>query len=132
MARGSSSAKQTRRGFTLIEILVTIGILAATFVGYAATVNGSAASSHAKSQEIALRIATSELESLRGGGYAALPQGGSFSSPDLALLTDGSGTVMITGFDAGTKRANVTVAWNEAAGGRSISLDTLITEGGLR
>lgn len=125
--------KQARRGFTLIEIIMTLGILAAALASYSATVYGVTVSNDTRSQETALRAATDELESLRGDGYAALTPGVTFFSGSVStLLPNGRGTVTVSDFDPGTKRVNVTVTWSGPSSVRNVSLDTLISETGLR
>lgn len=112
---------------------MTLGILSAALASYSATVYGVTVSNDTRSQEAALRAATDELELLRGAGYAALPLGVTFFSGSVsALLPNGHGAVTVSDFGPGTKQVNVAVTWSGPSSVRNVSLDTLITEAGLR
>lgn len=132
--RSTPSASSSLPGLTLIEILVSIGILGVMLILFQAVLSGSNLSSFAKNQGLALSVAETKLESLRQGGYAALPASGPFSASDLSLLPGGSGTLSITDYDAATKRVTVTVSWlgHQSTTPFTLSIDTLITKtGGL-
>ena len=126
--------KQLGRGFTFIEILVAIFVIALIIAAFAALTFASFVTRESKQQELALRITAHELETLRGNGYASLPSSGSFSDALMTGLTSATGTVTISSFNASTKQAVVTVAWKRQQGGTStVSLSTLITQtGGLK
>lgn len=122
------------RGFSLIEVLVAIGIIGMMAVATGALleripVNGK----EVRDQDIALRVARNELESLRASGYAALPVSGPFTDTLLDSLSSGAASVTITDFNEKTKKAEVLVSWTGAgAAARSVTLTTLITkDGGL-
>lgn len=123
-----------RRGFSLIEVIIAIGVIAAVVGLYTATLKTFSVTRNASHGGVALRIAERELESLRASGYAAVPASGSFSDAQLATLSESaSGTLTVSNLNASTKQVVVTVAWEDPAGGaRSVSLATLITQtGGL-
>lgn len=126
--------KRLTSGFTLVEILLTLGIIAVALAVYTTTVYSVFLTRDAKHQEIAVRIANNELEGLRALGYAALPASGSFSDSQLSSLAGSSATVSVTDFNAKTKKVTVTVSWQEPGkGGRVVTLSTLITKtGGLK
>ena len=125
----------TRRAgaFSLIEATVAIGIIGLTVVATGALlsrlpVNGR----EVRDQDLALKIARSELEALRAAGYDILPPSGPFTHPLLGSLASGSASVAIADFDAKTKQVDVSVSWRGAETVRSVSLTTLITDiGGL-
>lgn len=82
-------------------------------------------------ENIAFRIAESEIDELRAGGYATLPADGSFSSPGLMNLPQGSASTSVTALNAKTKQVVAGVSWRGADGStRYTSLTTLITESG--
>lgn len=82
-----------------------------------------------RDQDVALKIARSEVESLRAAGYATLPASGPFTDTLLASLASSTATATITAFNAKTKKVNITVSWRGAGlVTRSVSLTTLITE----
>jgi len=132
----SSFKKRERfgRGFTLIEVLISIfvlGALVALFTTALMTANITRAARH---EDIALKIASYKLEELRALGYANLPASGSFSNSLLSSLASSSASTSISDFNAKTKKAVVSVGWQEGSlGTHIISLTTLITQtGGLQ
>jgi prepilin-type N-terminal cleavage/methylation domain-containing protein len=121
-----------RRGFTLIEVLVTIAIIGAMLVTSQAIRLGAPLVLAAKNQDLALKIAQHEVELLRAGGYSNLPPSGTFSDTLLASLPSGAGTLTVSTYNPKTKQIVVAVSWSEKGSARSVSLTTLITEiGGL-
>lgn len=118
------------RGFSLIEVMVAIAIIGVMIIATSALllrlpINGR----EVRDQDIALKIAQSEIETLRAGGYDALPVSGSFTNPLLSSLAASSAAVTITVYDAKTKRADVAVSWTGTGSAtRTVSLTTLITQ----
>jgi len=121
-----------KRGFAFIEVLVTLFVIAMLIVGYAAAISSTSLTREAKHQEIALRIASHELESVRAIGYASTTSG-AFNDSLMSSLTNASGSVAVSSFNAQTKQVRVMVSWQEESrGDRIISLTTLLTQtGGL-
>ncbi len=123
------------RGFSFIEVIVSIFIVGVMLVLLQAVIRSNTLISIAKNQGIALSIVRSEIESLRSGGYAAVPASGSFSHVLLDTLPPyATATLLTSDFNAKTKQVVVSVEWrnNEAAASSTLSLSTLITEtGGL-
>lgn len=117
------------RGFSLIEVTIAVAIIGITIVATSALfsrlpVNGR----EVRDQDLALKIANNEIETLRAGGYSALPSTGSFNNALLSSLVSGTGSVTITVIDAKTKRADVSVSWQGTSAARSVSLTTLLSE----
>lgn len=121
-----------KKGFTLIEVLVTVFLVGMLLVGFTAVIKISALSRVSQHQEIALRIATYALEEARAQPFASTTSG-SFADANLAELAQATGTLTVTSLNAKTNQLTVTVSWQEQAmGTSSISLSTLKTEtGGL-
>jgi Tfp pilus assembly protein PilV len=121
------------RGFAMVEVIISIFILAAMLVIYGRANDTIAMNQGVKYQEIALRIAHSQIETLRSLPYDSLPSSGPFADTELASLPQGTGSVSVTAFNSSTKNVTVTVSWVEArnAQARSVALGTLITQGGL-
>ncbi len=125
---------QTSRGFSLIEVTVTIFIVGILLLMFQAILQSSILVRTTKSQGIALTIARNELETLRAGGYATLPQSGSFSNSLLSTLPSATSSLTVSVYNAGTKQVVAKVIWRESGSSASstVSLSTLITQtGGL-
>lgn len=123
------------RGFTLIEVVVSIFIIGIIFVASAMLLHGVQSSRVTRNEDLALKIAGNEIEMLRAGGYATLPPSGSpFTDSSLASLASSTATVTTADYDAKTKRVAVTVSWVESDGAtHAISLSTLVAAvGGLQ
>ncbi len=117
----------------MIEILVSIFIIGIFFILLQVAANVTLLNRTVRNREVALRIANTEIESLRLLPDASLPASGSFSSPLLSSLSQGQANRTVTDFNSQTKQAVVTVSWKEpgTVNTHTVSLTTLITKGGL-
>lgn len=126
---------RAQTGFSLVEILVSISILAAIVGIYAISSDLILLSRTAQEDDVALRVATSKLEALRAVGYGSLPPSGTFTDPLLtASFSSSSAYMTVTAYNAKTKRVDVTVYYQDkpVSPTRSITLTTLMTDiGGL-
>jgi prepilin-type N-terminal cleavage/methylation domain-containing protein len=117
-------------GFTLIEVLLSIFIVATLVALLAASINFVNLSRDAKFEDIALRIASQKLEAIRAAGYDNATSSGPFSDSLLSTLPTGSASSTVTTYNAKTKRIDVTVMWKGLKIYRSESVTTLITQVG--
>lgn len=124
----------SKRGFSLIEIVVSIGIIASVVTVYAISSQITQLSRHVRYDDVALRIATSKLEALRATSYASLPASGAFADPLLSSFASSTAYAEIADYNADTKRITVTVSYQELGKtARTVSLTTLVTRvGGLQ
>lgn len=118
------------RGFSLIEVTVAIAIIGIMIVAAGSLLSRIPVNSReVRDQDLALKIARNEIESLRAAGYAALPASGPFADELLSSLASSSASVAVTAFNAKTKQVSASVTWRGAGqSARSISLTTLITQ----
>lgn len=123
------------RGFSLIEVTVSIFIMGVMLFLLQALIQSGVLLRISKSQSIALSIAQNKLESLRAGGYATLPPSGTFSDSLVGTLPQAATTTLVVSvYNAQTKQISVSVVWRDpgATASSTVSLSTLITEtGGL-
>jgi prepilin-type N-terminal cleavage/methylation domain-containing protein len=120
------------RGFTLVEVLIALFVVAMLITVVQSMIAGIPAARLARDQSTALKVANNEIESIRAGGYSAVPATGSFSDSLLSSIPSGAGTVTTSDFNAKTKQVVVNVSWQEAGKTQSLSLSTLVTQtGGL-
>lgn len=122
-----------RNGYSLIEILVSLGIIAVFFVLFQAAAGVSVINRDVRHQELALRIAQTKIDNLQSLSYGSLPASGSFSDPLLAGLPQGEAAVTVVDFNEKIKQVTAAVSWQEpgARAAHSVSLVTLIGKGGL-
>ena len=129
-----SSPVHHLRGFSIIEIVISIFIIAMMLLLLEAVLHGIPLIKLARDQDIALKIAGNEIEGLRAGGYDALPATGSFSDSLLSSLASSTAQVTVSVYNTTTKQVTATVAWREQGEStdRQMVLSTLITQvGGL-
>lgn len=123
------------RGFSLIEISVSIFVVGVMLLMLQSVVHSGALVRMSKSQGIALAIARNKLENVRVGGYATLPPSGTFSDSLMSALPPlATTTLTVSVYNAQTKQVSVSVVWRDsgATASSTVSLSTLITQtGGL-
>jgi len=120
-------------GYLLLEVAISLGIIAIFFILFQVAATTAILNRDVKHQDLALRVAQSQIENLRSLGYAALPTSSSFTDAQLSLLPDGQAVMVISEYNDKIKQAVVTVSWQESGSKNShnVSLSTLISEGGL-
>ena len=120
-------------GSTLIEIIISISILAATFVIFQATVNTVFLNRESEHRNLALHIAQTEIDAMRALPFANLPVSGPVSSTLLSSLPQSQANRTVTEINSQTKQISVLISWREstAKATSTINLTTLITQGGI-
>ncbi len=130
---GQASALSPNQGFTIIEVVISLLIVAAGLVIYSSSANSVILNRNTRHQEIALRIAVTKIDDLRTTPFASLPASGSFTDPLLSSLPSGQANLTVSDLNSKTKQITVAVSWQESGSNPShtVSLNTLITQGGL-
>jgi prepilin-type N-terminal cleavage/methylation domain-containing protein len=133
MKQTPQKVKLRQKGFSLIEVVISIFIIGVVLVIYSVSSNSVVLNRNSKRQELALRIATSKIEELRNTAYASLPSTGSFANSLLSNLPNGQASITVSSYNATTKQVIVTVTWSEPnnPNTRQVELTTLINQGGL-
>lgn len=125
------NAQKHERGFTLVEVLISIGLIGVMLLSFQAVFLGTPLAALTKNKEVALTIAKHKLAELRSSGYDALTSG-SFSDPLMTQLVSATGTVAVSSYASTVRQVVVSVAWQERGDDQSVSLTTLVGQvGGL-
>lgn len=119
------AGKYKSKGFTLLEMMMAIAILAGSFLalsqGLAA---GIVSSTDTENVGRALNIAQAKMETLKNTAFSGLVDSGPSADPD---FTNFEVTVNVAeGQDP--MRIDVTVNWNVKAGVSSVALTTLAAD----
>lgn len=122
------------RGFTIIELLVSLFIIAAVILLASAILSTTPVSRNARNQDLALKVAETELAELRATEYDSLPVSGAFTDALLTSIPGSAGSITVTDIGSTTKSIMVTVSWQPTTGGtQSVSLTTIVARtGGLQ
>ncbi|MDP1689992.1 MAG: type II secretion system protein [bacterium] len=125
------SPTRYKRGFSLVEIVVTLFILSVTAIFATMVIGTIKVTRDSTFENVAFRIADSKLNELRAGGYATLPTSGPFSDSQLTALPQGLASTTVTDWNAKTKQVVIGVSWFGAdSTTHYVSLVTLVTESG--
>lgn len=121
------------KGFSLIEMIIALALVLATILVFAAALQSSPLTRHARNQNVAYHVAADQIEELRNTQFSSLPASGSFSGAGLNNLTGAQGEFTITDYQGSSdiKQVVVTVTWLEGGSAKSLSLETLMSENGL-
>lgn len=125
--------KNLQSGFSLLEVPISLFIIAVMLLVYAAASNTLMLNRNSREADLANYIAVSEIEDLRNTGYANLPASGAFIHPLLDQLPSGAATIAVTDYNNDTKEVVVTVSWKDPGSfaAHSAVLTTLINKYGL-
>jgi len=121
----------SRRGFSLIEILVALFVMSMVVV-FSSVVNSTIKVTRDSTYEnVAFRIADSKLGELRAAGYTSLPVSGPFLADELSTIPEGAASTSVVSVNAKIKQITTGVSWRGADGlPRYVSLTTLMTQSG--
>jgi prepilin-type N-terminal cleavage/methylation domain-containing protein len=120
----------TKSGFTLVELLITIIVIGIVFTGLSNIfISIQEAQVQTSYLESATRAAQRQIESLRNSNYNNLTVGQNISFNDQlpSTLPPGStGNVVVTEPSPGIKRVDVTVSYSYGGKDRDVQLSSLI------
>jgi type II secretory pathway pseudopilin PulG len=128
------SHKSRQRGASFLEIIIAVAIVGAVFSAIAAGLTfAQKVSIASRHLGFAKEAAQSDIEEVRRTSFEALPTGA--TNEDLSqTLPQGSLERIVDYFDPPTnkvKKVTVTVTWQEAGVTRTVSLETLVSAGGI-
>ncbi len=121
------------RGFSLIEIIISLGLILITITIFGVAVNTLPLTKNTRNQNVAYHIAAKKIEELRNTQFASLPASGAFTDPGLLELASSSADLVVADYEASNliKKVTVTVKWSEQANLRTFVLETLMSSNGL-
>lgn len=127
------ATKHSASGLSLVEIIVTIGLIAVTLLSYFLVLKTTALTRLSQRQTLAYQIALKKAEELKSLPLSALPASGSFSDVALSVLPQASANLIIGNYEGSTqiKEVEITITWQEASGQKEAKIKTLLTEGGI-
>ena len=121
---------QDQRGFTLVEIVVTLVMIGVVMIGLGTLfLTIQRVQAQATYTEIANRAAQREVESLRNSSYNNLAPGEDITfTEDLpdTLPAGATGTVEVSEPTQGLRKVDVTVSYHYAGAQRSVTHSSLI------
>ena len=131
---------KTQQGFSLIEVVLVVMIVGLTLVLFSNLPNSLNLIGISDHTSLAKDIATKQIEFERLRGFSVLVDGtSSISDPRIANLPTGSATSVVEPCPSdiykkneSIKKVTVTVSWQDKGQPKSVSLVTLISQGGLQ
>jgi len=136
MLRVSKAAKQCRSGFTLVEVVVSVLILATALTGSLLVFTKSnILISEIQQHAVANQAVKEEIEEIRDLTYAdVLTRPSTFTKTSMSNLVNATGTLAIDDAlsDDDIRRVTATLAWDSPRGRQlSVSSSTYITNSGI-
>lgn len=121
------------RGFSLIEVIIAMGLVLVTMLMFGVAVGTVPLTRIVRNQNVAYHLAAGQIEGLRHTSFASLPGSGSWTDPGLSLLPGAAASRTMADYSGSNqiKQATVTVSWIDRGTTRSVTLTTLIYNGGL-
>ncbi|MBI2607905.1 MAG: prepilin-type N-terminal cleavage/methylation domain-containing protein [Candidatus Doudnabacteria bacterium] len=122
----------SQKGISLIEVLISLGMLAVLLILYVAALNVVAITKKLRFENLAYHVASTQVEELRSIPVESLPPSGTITDALLAQIPQGAGsfTVVDSGSFTGLKEISVTVTWNDGIA-KQLELETLAGAGGI-
>lgn len=126
--------KNTQKGFTIVELVVTVVIAGIIIPAVALALNNLAAINHrARDYALANEIAQNKVETLRSDGYNSINTGTVNFSNELpaSMGSPKSASYTITSPTTGEKQVDISISFTEYNATRSLKFRTYISELGV-
>jgi type II secretory pathway pseudopilin PulG len=118
-------------GFTLIEVVITIFFVILMLVFFQVAAGSLRLAIIQQHKEIAMRVVTKKISTVRASGYANATTSSAFSDPLLASLQNASASTTISSYNANIRQIIVGVTWTELGSTtRYLSASTLLVDSG--
>lgn len=125
---------KSARGFSMVEILISLAVLGLTVFLYFGLLNSFFWIAESRHRNLAVKIANKKIEELRSLPFDQLPPSGSFSDDLLNHLPQASATLILSDYpqtSGAVKQAQININWLERTLPKTIELDTLISSQGI-
>ncbi len=124
--------KNSQAGLSLVEVIVSMLMIAVILVLYASALSMVNASRKLRYENLAYHIANTQMETLRQVPYSSLSGSGTISDALLSQIPSGSGSYDVASYPGytGLKEITVTVTWNDGLS-KQVQLKTISGNGGL-
>lgn len=126
--------KKNESGFTIVELLITIGICGIIIPVLAAALSSLAVLNN-RSRDLALvnMLAQNKAELLRSSGFNSIPVGTVDFTTDLPslLASPKSASYTVTNVDPSIKEVVISISYKDYGNTRNIQYKTLISEIGV-
>ena len=125
-------SKNSVKGFSLIEVVISMFIILVLFDLCVMEINALKISQKQRYEDVAYHIVTKQMEGLRSINFASLPSSGTISDTQLTQIPLGAGNYTVNDYSgyAGMKELVVTVTWNDGVS-KSVVMKTLAGIGGV-
>lgn len=121
------------RGFSLVELIIALGITMVAVLLFTVVISTIPLTKISRNQNLAYHIAAKKIEELRNTVFSSLPTTGTFTDSGLSDLISSAASITVTDYQSSAeiKEITVVVSWQQENQQKSISLETLIYDGGI-
>ena len=124
---------KNNQGFTLIDVVVALGLIAITLFCYFAVLKTVTLTRFSKHQALAYQVAIKKIEELKAVPFASLPTSGPFTDSALTALLQAQANLTVAnhGGSASIKEITATISWQENGVTKNVEVKTMLTNGGI-
>lgn len=123
----------TQRGFTLIEIVMSLALVLSAIVIFSVALSGASLTTSTRMQNVAYHAAAKKMEEFRNTSFSSLPPSGAFTDSALSSLPSSTASFVISAYQGSSeiKDVSITVQWMERGIFKNVNLHTLMSQNGL-
>jgi prepilin-type N-terminal cleavage/methylation domain-containing protein len=103
------------QGFTLLEVLITIGILVVMLAFFASSFSISRLIKIQRHRDVAARVVSQKIESLRADGFDNVGSSTVFTDTQLGIFSSSTASTTVSYYNSSIKQVTVGVYWVESS-----------------